>query len=152
MPPYFWFTSEFGQDKRNGLKMKPRHGSNTFPKWIECVWKCKGRTPIIVKCNFALKANAFGSLMESQGLWGNAWISNFRNYYKGINKNYSATPCFSKTNLMAKGYGHLKKRDGREKFDSHSFKPSSWGIKWCLILKLGDMTLKIFFQKLQDWL
>jgi hypothetical protein len=29
---------------------------------------------------------------------------------------------------MAKGYGHLKKRDGRKKFDSHSFKPSSWGL------------------------
>lgn len=49
----------------------------------------------------------------------------FINYLKGFNKNYSPTPCFAKTNLMAKGYGHLKKGDGREKFDSHSFKPSS---------------------------
>ncbi len=66
--------------------------------------------------------------MKSQQLWDNAWRSNIEIIKKVSIKTIVLPPCFAKTNLMAKCYGHLKKGDGREKFDSHSFEPSSLGL------------------------
>jgi hypothetical protein len=55
----------------------------------------------------------------------------------------------TKIDFIIKNYGHLKKFNGKEKFDSHSF-ISSQGTKYeCLIEDL-DMALKISFQRLYD--